>query len=481
VNAPAIRVRKNVLTLPAGDPTLAQYSAAVASMLAKPLNEPTGWRYQAAIHGYPDDNADDPLSTPGDAYPTPQQILQFWRQCQHGSWYFLPWHRMYLYHFESMVAAEVNRLFGVTNWALPYWDYFTPTVPLPTALPAAFRRPDDPAFRSLFVAARSAKANAGGALGPYSLACLDTIPFITALANTVIPGFGGPVTAFQHEPLAFGDLENNPHNRVHTQVGGQLGWMSDPDRAALDPIFWLHHANIDRLWGVWLRKGAGRLNPTLKTWSTRPFWFNTVDGRQVQMTPEGVLDTVADLGYRYDDDPTVPRARAAAAPRPAARAAKRATRMVAATTTGLSLGQTATQHAVVASVKRKVTARSAMAAAPTHTYLSVENVKAPTLPSGYDVYLNLPAKAKAGSHPDRLAGHLSMFGVVGASTKRSGRRGHAGNGLSFVFEITKVVETLVAAKDWDPSALRVTFVPTDLDMYPGKVKVEVGRVSVHVE
>jgi tyrosinase len=35
-------------------------------------------------------------------------------------------------------------------------------------------------------------------------------------------------------------------------IGGD-GWMSDPDKAALDPIFWLHHANIDRLWAAWTK------------------------------------------------------------------------------------------------------------------------------------------------------------------------------------------------------------------------------------
>jgi hypothetical protein len=39
-----------------------------------------------------------------------------------------------------------------------------------------------------------------------------------------------------------------PHNFVHVDIGGL---MESPSTAGRDPIFWLHHANIDRLWEVW--------------------------------------------------------------------------------------------------------------------------------------------------------------------------------------------------------------------------------------
>ena len=59
-----------------------------------------------------------------------------------------------------------------------------------------------------------------------------------------------------------GELENLPHNRVHVRIGGQNGFMSDPATAALDPIFWLHHCNIDRLWEVWRNQGPQFRNPS---------------------------------------------------------------------------------------------------------------------------------------------------------------------------------------------------------------------------
>src|ERR1043165_3294564 len=90
------RLRKNVWTLPAGDQTLDWYGKAVLRMRGRPLMDPLGWRFQAAMHGYPG-QARDPLSDPGD----PQgAVHDLWEQCQHATSFFPPWHRMYLLHFE---------------------------------------------------------------------------------------------------------------------------------------------------------------------------------------------------------------------------------------------------------------------------------------------------------------------------------------------------------------------------------------------
>lgn len=58
----------------------------------------------------------------------------------------------------------------------------------------------------------------------------------------------------------FSVLEGQPHNKVHNCIGG-VGAI-DPGPygnmtnflSPVDPIFFLHHANMDRLWDVWTRK-----------------------------------------------------------------------------------------------------------------------------------------------------------------------------------------------------------------------------------
>jgi tyrosinase len=53
----------------------------------------------------------------------------------------------------------------------------------------------------------------------------------------------------------------NIHNGVHDWVGGTMGLL---ETAAADPIFWMHHANIDRIWWQWQQsaQGTGK-NPNL--------------------------------------------------------------------------------------------------------------------------------------------------------------------------------------------------------------------------
>src|SRR3712207_6651950 len=131
---------------PAG---LVAYEQAVTRLrdLDPPTGKPQdrrGWRYLAAIHGItrPDGQVDtsDPL----------------WCNCQHGSWYFLPWHRMYLLTFEQMVQQAI----GDDTWSLPYWDPMDPDDPDKAVLPPAFRdmtRADN----QLFTDQRSVLANSG--------------------------------------------------------------------------------------------------------------------------------------------------------------------------------------------------------------------------------------------------------------------------------------------------------------------------------
>ena len=137
-----------------------------------------------------------------------------------------------------------------------------------------------------------------------------------ALAQTSFtapaPGFGGGKVGPQH----FGDfsdtgaLESTPHNAIHVVLVNappvrpcRAGLMIDPNCAALDPIFWLHHANIDRLWNVWLAQGGGRDNPPDGSWRDQSFDFYDENGDEVSMTVAEVLDSAGQLDYVYDDEP----------------------------------------------------------------------------------------------------------------------------------------------------------------------------------
>src|SRR5262249_19400819 len=102
---------------------------------------------------------------------------------------------------------------------------------------------------------------------------------------------------------------NNPHNLVHVYVGGTspdgqtYGLMSDPGIAALDPIFYLHHANIDRMWAVW---NQNSVNPADANWLNGPaaigqpqFVMPMPNGNSWVYTPQQ-MSSLNGLDYAYD-------------------------------------------------------------------------------------------------------------------------------------------------------------------------------------
>src|SRR6185436_17509820 len=83
-----VRTRKNIYCLSASSPDVVSYCTAVQVMKARPASDPTSWQAQRAIHW-----------TVG----IPPTLI--YDQCQHGTAFFLSWHRMYLYWFERIVRA----------------------------------------------------------------------------------------------------------------------------------------------------------------------------------------------------------------------------------------------------------------------------------------------------------------------------------------------------------------------------------------
>ena len=301
-----IRIRRNAFT---ADPQiLTFYGRAINEMKAARLPgnpsgiaDPLSWRYQAAIHDY--DRTNDPFADPSDL-PLPADNATFWRQCEHFNWFFLPWHRMYLHFFEMIVLSHVVRLGGPTDWALPYWNYSNPGQ---NALPTALRDPARGGDPNLFIPARDPDANAGGTAftDPRPPGAQAPMDLTRAMAETRfenltgVSGFGGARVAGTG-----GTLEGVPHGSMHNRISGPTGFMRDFTQAPLDPVFWMHHCNIDRAWKQWLRQGGGRTNPTAGAWTGRSFPFHDATGQRADMRVSQVLETRSEpLSYIYDDEP----------------------------------------------------------------------------------------------------------------------------------------------------------------------------------
>lgn len=210
-----LRVRVNVTGSDAGA-IVASYAKAVDAMRRLPETDPRSWTKQAEIH---------------------------LNHCPHANWFFLPWHRAYLRYFEEICRD----LSGDPEFVLPYWDWTAdPQVPKPFWSgvlndPKRDIGPTD-AMLSEFV---------GQSVINKIMAITDFEQFASLRSTSTRGGQGG----------GYALLEATPHNYVHGRINGDMGTFLSP----LDPIFWLNHANLDRLWAMWnLRNG----NTKDATWNS---------------------------------------------------------------------------------------------------------------------------------------------------------------------------------------------------------------------
>lgn len=470
-------------------PVIRAYADAVGVMQQRSVadpDDPTGWTYQATVHAV----------RPGAPADT------FQHECQHGSWFFLPWHRIYLHWFEEIVRDIIRaQLPGVSQevrdtWALPYWDYSRGDQDGQwRTLPHAFRTPrkDDGSPNALFTARRNTRPNLNINRGDplfdplVSTRALDDRRFSRPPFPGSTNGFGGPVTGWHHDAGPAGRLEITPHGDVHTNVGGTGGLMTNFADAPLDPVFWCHHANLDRLWVVWLNQDdVPRANPTESGWLNFPFQFR--DEKGVPVTPpwgpRSVLDTVSDLGYTYEVVDRFPADREAPrmpAPPPAEPlpGADHPPELVGATSEPVPLTGGRTAVSVDVGEAAGPARRGGPGDPDQEVYLQIDDVRGDENPGvTYAVYVNLPDGADPDDDPDtHYVGNVSLFGIE--ATNDLSRDVHGGAGLSFAFDITDLARAQQDAGRWDPSRLTVTFTPVGGEPGEAVPPVSVGRVGVY--
>jgi Common central domain of tyrosinase/Polyphenol oxidase middle domain len=463
-------VRRNIWNLGTAnnpwDPVTLAYAHGVRAMQALPITDPRSWRYQAAIHG---------------TYtPPPRGAL--WNQCQHATWYFLPWHRMYLFQFEAIMrsllpAAEQE------DFALPYWDYSSGAPS--NALPVAFRVPTlpDNTPNPLFVSQRAPAANAGVSLPVQVTSTTQALAerFFTVSQLGASTGFGGPRTGFAHQGPAFGGLENRPHNVVHVAVGGGAGLMTDPNTAALDPIFWLHHCNIDRLWEVWrLNTQVIHANPFLLTWRNRSFTLHDENQARVSQRCREVVDIVGQLDYTYDSLPLVA---GGAADADAAEEERRGSvprrpqpLLIGSNDQPLTVGVTGAETTMTVTPPPE---RLAAGADDTRTYLNLTDIEGTKNPGVvYGVYVNLPAGTSPEDAEEYCAGVVAFFGIENTDPTTRAATRDAPHGMRFSFDITEIVDRLRAEGAWSADAVQVSLLPVTPPEEPGLAAAETPTVTI---
>jgi tyrosinase len=454
-------------------------------------SDPRGLGYQSQVH--------DSFLLPS-AWPQHHGAPVIWHECAHGNWYFLPWHRAYLAEFELVARAHVVRLGGPADWALPYWnssDYRRS--PQAASLPLAVRDPQLPDGLDLATENGQPDPDRGNPLhepsriGPEDLvgppsaddwcdasAALTRHHYANAQDTQRISFAGGyleDLTQF-HFSDEMGQLDAQPHGLGHTHTGGLMAAFST---AGLDPLFWMHHANVDRLWETYAHDlGHGYPFPAGRpaqpgpeqeaydSWAGREFDFLRADGTVGTWKAPGVTDTTA-LGYEYEaierpdfnDLMWVPSGQDVdafgAAPR-------QFTPVAAAIDVRIS------QRVTVSLTGGEPGEDGSALLGPTMLWnvrFDGLRCRAPALTS-YAVYLDLDDGVDR--DPARLIGVLSLFGVFEASLEANGNVGR-----NRLLEATGVVRAL---PDFDPFAARLTLVPANPDRDLGSIGLTAERISL---
>ena len=234
---------------------------------------------------------------------------------------FLPWHREYLRRFEMALQAVDPDV------SLPYWDW--------TNIDSS----RNVVFQDDFMGPNGGQGGRGGGpvqSGHFSLASgwrVDPRLHVSSwggqsLGAALMRDMGPFVNLPRKEDVdttlnidsytVFRPaLERAPlHNSIHPWVGGSMAMMSSPN----DPIFFMHHANVDRIWAEW--QDGGHSGPSFYPTVGQPYGHNlndrmwpwdggqsrTVSGlRDLVQVPEandivtpGEVLEYRTLGYTYD-------------------------------------------------------------------------------------------------------------------------------------------------------------------------------------
>jgi tyrosinase len=117
--------REDAWKLGAGwNDTFLWYAKAIIVLKNRDVTDRTSWRYLAAMHQFDRELwISLGIIQQTTALPPATDSDIAWNQCQHSSFYFLPWHRGYLARFEEIIAATIVALGGPADWKLPYWNY----------------------------------------------------------------------------------------------------------------------------------------------------------------------------------------------------------------------------------------------------------------------------------------------------------------------------------------------------------------------
>ncbi|KAF8263973.1 tyrosinase [Lactarius quietus] len=274
------------------------YIQALNAMFLTQQSDQTSHFGIGGIHGLPY------VQWEGSGGAKPVNGSQWGGYCTHGSVLFPTWHRPYVALYEQVMQQhalqiantyQVDKQSWVTaaqNLRAPYWDWATNSVPPPEVISMAtlniitpngqttsvanplIKYTFHPIDRSFPAPYSSWKTTIRHPDSPNSPNATTDVPALVGDLKSIQDDVTSSTynllsrvhtwPAFSNHTAGDGGSASNSleaiHDEIHGYIGGQMG---DPSVAGFDPIFFLHHANVDRmlsLWsavnpGVWVTKG----------------------------------------------------------------------------------------------------------------------------------------------------------------------------------------------------------------------------------
>jgi tyrosinase len=200
------------------------------------------------------------------------------RNAAHRGSVFLPWHRVMLLILEQ----NLQRVLGDPNFGIPYWDWAAdgdldeddqPSAPIwdvdtmggagsPISTgPFAYDAGDPTSWRiriatNVAGSLRSVNRGMRRSFGdPAATGLPATVHVQNALGLTPYDAVDWDVASSGFRNRLEGWSAEDPfaltwlHNRVHVWVGGDMNPSTSPN----DPVFYLNHCNVDRIWEKWMQ------------------------------------------------------------------------------------------------------------------------------------------------------------------------------------------------------------------------------------
>lgn len=195
----------------------------------------------------------------------------------HGGPAFLPWHREYLRRYEEALASvDPTVSLPYWNWGLG-WDAETTDLfqddrmgPRGGIVTSGYFAGAATAQNPLGWSIHPDLVRFGAALRRDGASGVNSLPSAEAVSEALEkPAFSSFRPALE-SGAGLGAGHANMHNGIHGWMSGDMAAMSSPN----DPIFFMHHAQIDRLWAIWQRKHPGLTYNDAGIWVGRGHGLN---------------------------------------------------------------------------------------------------------------------------------------------------------------------------------------------------------------